>query len=312
MYRKTHKACAKVVLFGEYGALLGYKALVASIHRFAQCHFSSAPKLSFIGIANNNNIENSPIFNAVIKASHDLKINIAHGKYVIDTSDFFTSDNKKLGIGSSSAALVALCKSIIYHGKNHHSALIFALKANYYLSNGLGSGIDIIAAFAKGINKINTKNILDYKQISHKKAINFWSNIYIIYTNKEQTTNSFTKLFWQQKNIAKIKNILKNNHILYNKIFKNKCYKNDNLLIDIINRIDTNMYDMQNLCSFKFITDEHIKISGLAKKCFGAAKISGAGGGDISLAYIPKNNHNNFIKEINNHNYTIIKACINK
>ena len=198
---KTHKAYGKVVLFGEYGVLLGYKALVASIDRFALCSFKASSKMLFTGIAKNNVITNSFIFDAALKACADFKINIPCGEYIVDTSEFFTDDNKKLGIGSSSAALSALCKSIIYHGNNHHiTALTLALRVNFYLTNGFGSGIDIMAAFSYGINQINPKNIEKYHNISYKKSENFLSNIFIVYTGKQQSTNEFTKLFWQKNN----------------------------------------------------------------------------------------------------------------
>ena len=304
---KTHKAYGKVVLFGEYGVLLGYKALVASIDRFALCSFKASSKMLFTGIAKNNVITNSFIFDAALKACADFKINIPCGEYIVDTSEFFTDDNKKLGIGSSSAALSALCKSIIYHGNNHHiTALTLALRVNFYLTNGFGSGIDIMAAFSYGINQINPKNIEKYHNISYKKSENFLSNIFIVYTGKQQSTNEFTKLFWQ-KNNTQIKKILKTNYILYKNIFANKNYKKENIIIDIINRIDSNMNELQNICSFKIITQKHLEISEIAKNCQGAAKISGAGGGDISLTYIPKSYQERFIKLVNNIGCLLIK-----
>ncbi len=296
---KIYKACGKVVLFGEYGVLLGYKAYVASINRFATCKFTPANKLSFTGIQNGQKIVNQDLFEAVLKACQDLNIKITAGHYLLDTGDFFDERSQnKLGLGSSSAAISALCKAMT------NNNLKLSLLANSYFCKNFGSGLDIVAACSSGITSFKKNKNLIIKPIDKSLSKKIWSSLIIIYTNKPQSTKDFVKSFLSVNNTI-IKNLLKENEKLANNFFSQE-FNIDNF-ISIINRIDTNFINLSKLCKINMISKEHLQIASIAQDFLGAAKISGAGGGDISIACVKKPYRNGFIKAINNAGY----LCIN-
>jgi mevalonate kinase len=296
---KIYKACGKIVLFGEYGVLLGYKAYVASINRFAICTFTPDNKLSFMGIQNSQQIFNQDLFEAVLKACQDLNIKINVGHYLLDTSDFFDEKSQnKFGLGSSSAAISALCKAI------NNNNLKLSLLANSYFCKNLGSGLDIVAAYGSGITSFKKNKNLIIKPIDKSLSKKIWSSLIIVYTNKSQSTKDFVKNFLDTNN-SSIKKLLKENEKLANNFFLQE-FNIDNL-IDIINRIDTNFINISNLSKINMISQEHLQIATIAKDFFGTAKISGAGGGDISLVCIKKTHKKDFIKAITDAGYLYIK-----
>ena len=57
--------------------------------------------------------------------------------------------------------------------------------------------------------------------------------------------------------------------------------------VDALSRYGSLLSDATVAAGIDYMTDNHLKISSLATKFGGAAKPSGAGGGDIALAIIP-------------------------
>lgn len=75
----------------------------------------------------------------------------------IDTVDFFAGESgRKLGLGSSAAAMTALVGALCRLDPGHNDAAALAVKAHTALQHGLGSGVDIATSLYGGVIEFRT------------------------------------------------------------------------------------------------------------------------------------------------------------
>jgi len=127
---------AKVVLLGEYGVLEGGEALVAAVN--ARAVGSRVPDLDL----------GSPVV-AETRARALVQGGRYEGGVSIDTARFRRGKKNKLGIGSSSAT--ALCTAALVREAVDETSFQVALDGHRAASGGRGSGIDLRASYAGGV-----------------------------------------------------------------------------------------------------------------------------------------------------------------
>ncbi|MEM1024085.1 MAG: hypothetical protein AAGD10_06010 [Myxococcota bacterium] len=127
---------AKVVLLGEYSVLEGGQALVAAVNARA------------VGTRVRELDLGSPVV-AETRARALVQGGRYDGGIGIDTARFRRGKKTKLGIGSSSAT--ALCTAALVRGAVDETTLQIALDGHRAAAQGRGSGIDLRASFTGGV-----------------------------------------------------------------------------------------------------------------------------------------------------------------
>lgn len=141
-------APGKLVLLGEYAVLDGFPAIVAAVNRRATGQF--VPGRS----------PESPLVDIAVRQAKDAlgpnRSALPRGSVLVDTSAFFAPNGTKMGIGSSAAtAAVSVGAVLEMAGLSVTDSmdLIFnvALASHREAQGGLGSGADVAAAVYGGM-----------------------------------------------------------------------------------------------------------------------------------------------------------------
>ena len=163
MNRTTGRAPGKLVLTGDYIALLGAPALVLAVDRVACATLVSksaggwsvrsniTPPAQFHSLTALSDSVDQQLLKTLIEALPDTSKLPEHAELTLDTSTFYEGD-EKLGVGSSAAILVALAETI-----GHVTSYRFTTERLIHLHNSLhgknGSGLDIVAARMGGLTR---------------------------------------------------------------------------------------------------------------------------------------------------------------
>lgn len=178
----TTRAPGKLILLGEYAVLRGAPALVTAVGRYARVHFRqisqphiclSAPEIGVRNVLLEVNslgqvrfIQPQPpeIVRHTIFVRAALEVawqwyreqEVAFPAFELDisTSEFFTANGQKLGLGSSAAVTVAILAGLLKNlipgepksSPYVESLLLAALQAHQRAQGRMGSGVDIAAS----------------------------------------------------------------------------------------------------------------------------------------------------------------------
>lgn len=282
------QAPGKVMIAGEYSVLMGFPALVAAIDRVAICQFKEGPALNFFAKTSQefSLLQNSPLFLAVLTTFKKHRLEPRIGEYFLDTSEFFDATGQKIGLGSSAAAATALSRMILLQHEIEDQDLLFARahEAHRLFSGGVGSGADIAAAAYGGV-------LLYQQGIPSPRIINLnlatiWPKILVIHTGKAQSTAPFVEEFIHFKGA---KSLIDNFNTEQSKCVEELLANLDKLdvFIRVINQLFKLLDILGTSVGIDIVSKEHRLIASLAQSLGGAAKPSGAGGGDIAIACVP-------------------------
>lgn len=299
-------APGKAMLMGEYGVLFGGTALSMPTKRSAVCTFLKSPQLDFSALTSHlEHNRQHPLFMAVQRACSQQSITTPCGRYVLDTRDFYRG-SRKLGFGSSAAAIAALTKTIFFLEKIDNPQLLLhtALLAHKYFADGLGSGADIATSIAG--EPIWFKN---HGHTPHYEPARlfFIPDVIFIDTGRSQDTK------------VMVKHVIE--FALHHKTYIDSFQKHATRLSETlltasdIHEVISVIKDFYQLLDqlgqkayINIISDEHRTIHQLARHYEGAAKPSGSGGGDLALALIPKPHQQDFIDAVSNAGFSPILA----
>lgn len=297
----------KAMLMGEYGVLFGGMALVMPTKQSAVCTYYHGPHYEFSSITSSLEFDNHhPLFLAVKQACNQQSITAPWGSYALDTQGFYKG-TRKLGFGSSAAAIAALTKMIFFLQKIENADLLLrtALKAHQLFASGFGSGADVATSMVGKPILFKT-----HDHLPHYEPINlfFTQDLIFIDTGRSQDTKLMVKQVME----------FGTHHTL----FIDKFQKQATLLCqevlgaknteDVIRAIES-FYQLLDLLSARanmnIISDEHRTIHDIAEHYQGTAKPSGSGGGDLALALIPKTHRQDFIKAVDKAGFQLVSAC---
>ena len=333
----------KLIILGEYAVLEGAHALVAAINRYAKVEITNANsnyyelktdylpissikfkfdaqgKILFIPEMRVNQRDTIKFFIETCESS--LKFLQLYNKsitpctIVLDTSQFYNKvGDSKLGLGSSAALTVALFTALAkFAGFLVSKSVLFfnALKIHNRAQGGMGSGIDIAASVFGGV--------LDYKMSLEKKVLpknrQILEDIHIVPIWSGQSTS--TKHYLTQLNAFREKNQQSYKRIMHRliELANSGCYayktKNHTNFMHIITDYYGTLMHLGEESGLAIISHEHRSISKIVKDAGGVYKPSGAGGGDLGLAFCPsKQIVKNVRSAINKSKYRIIDLQI--
>lgn len=300
------KVPGKVMLGGEYSVLFGGIAIVAAIDRFATCSYTVGTSLDFKAITHGpEHNQHHPLFQAVIAACHHAKIEPAPGLYSLDTRPFYDG-TRKIGLGSSAAAVTALVKMIMMmqkHLPDQQALFLTALKAHALFSGGLGSGADVAACVYEGL--------ISFQQhqkhpivVPHKNAL--CDKLIFIDTKRAQNTRPFVQqvMSLAQQDPAYIDIFSTQSSFLCKRIIT--INNGLSLMIDSIEQLYSLLHDLGKKAGIDIISAEHRVIHDIARHHGGSAKPSGAGGGDIAMALVPQAHQEACINAITQAGFTVL------
>jgi phosphomevalonate kinase len=155
------RAPGKVVLWGEYAVLAGAPAAVMGVNRYAEVTLAPADTMTHCtsrglltpGVHKADlgfcGIPTSAMAEAVLRHWGHQQFP-RHFTLYSDTSAFFSSDSRKLGIGSS-AALCTATYAAFAALLDQASSAAEAIEIHRRFQNGKGSGLDVAAAWHGGV-----------------------------------------------------------------------------------------------------------------------------------------------------------------
>ena len=226
-------------------------------------------------------------------------------------SELSNSEKVSLGLGSSAAVVVGVIKALLkWHGIRSNKALLFKLAyLAHYRVQGSGSGVDIAAAVYGGLilyesvdlNRIlqeaNHENLYDeniYRIVNSK-----WSggdvtslklpdaiNCVVFWTGEKASTKDYIKRFNQmaEKDKKVIDTFLMRTHENV-KALEMACHNNDaSTFFEAIKSQRQTLLDLEQQLGLNLESEKHTFFSDALAQ-IGAAKFSGAGGGDCAIGF---------------------------
>ncbi len=283
----TIVVCGKAFLSGEYGVMAGYPALILPILT-CQCHLSwhyDSPEISTKGNWHPLDEKWQSLVQPWLTAQKRMQT------LWVDDSDFFDDNGNKLGLGSSSA--LAMCLAHYCHDQSEPSTqwqtIMLARKLHLSLQNGRGSGAEMPAiAYQKPCVARLTKEtgILVWRPLgSNQKNKLYWV---VIANLQPAPTSRFLQAYERarERENARLLTLTMALGELSNVIIH---HIEAGEMSDAVARIDDwddNLLRLSDVMGLPLISSEHRYLRQLCTRYHGgvALKVSGAGGGDISIA----------------------------
>ena len=330
----------KLFLTGEYAVLYSAPAIITGVDRFAIIELqpceekystftSFSPDINKMSFTVENQriklpadsfpVEKFTFFTAALETFYKFypevntldKISIS-----ADTRQFFTHGDNKFGFGSSAAVTVGLISGLYqyYFDKKLHPARLIkmAIESHRSAQKKSGSGGDIAVAALSGtilFRKNVNSHAVHYKKVSIPKGL----TIIPIFTGKSASTSDYLK---------KIENFSVGNGALFNELMaelKNvatisadQFVSGENeLFMESISQYFELLQKLGNAAGINIISKEHDEISGIVGDAGGVYKPSGAGGGDVGLAYFCDNfSFFDLKEELKNNGYEILDISL--
>jgi phosphomevalonate kinase len=196
-----------------------------------------------------------------------------------------------LGLGSSAAATVALTKMILAHNHSADRNLLWklSLESHRDFSGGIGSGADVAASvYGETIKYMLLKA---GPKITAIRPNAFLKDLIVIATPRAQDTRD------RVRKVMAIDGRILDDFIATS---RKHCLDVESARTEqeFIHAVDGLVFCLTALSAhakFSFASEEQIAISRLAHSLGGTAKPSGAGGGDVSIAYVPHDKRDRFI-----------------
>lgn len=290
-------APGKLMLAGEYSVLFGGKSLVAACNNYqAQARFEASREWAFFARTNGAYVSHAEhkLFLATKESARSLGIMPLLGTYYLDTYAFYNPQtNNKLGLGSSAAGVTALSKLFLAQQGIEDRSLLhkLALLAHKSFSKSIGSGADIAASVYEMLIEFhNDGSDPQVKPVS----LPWWPEFIWVDTLRPQNTRTFVgeilRLAQREPNF--IAQFIEQSNYFCSKLLECEPIENTILPLSSLYKLLENLSKISKL---DIISTEHRLIHELARSLGGTAKPSGAGGGDLSIAWVPADARENFL-----------------
>lgn len=276
-------APGKLVLSGEYAVLLGAAALVTTVDRLATCFLKeqsegnwcvrAEPLSESLSFISDSPPENDSILSRLITTMWQKKPDIAHARLLLDTIPFYRN-GEKLGMGSSAAIVVAA--SLVFDQLMSKTSSFEELaKTHNQLQRSRGSGLDIAACMEGGTIAFRSHT---FSTVSLDPGLKFS----FIATQKSASTSTMVEKFreWEKRGDSG----LSREWVEVADRVVDRCNDSVEFLeelgvfVKLLKRVDEES-------GLGIFSDEHLEISRIANQRGVVYKPSGAGGGDMGVAF---------------------------
>ncbi len=278
MKRIDASAPGKLMVSGEYAVLDGAVAIVASADVRVQVRWVDQEAAL-------------PPEAAATRELAERELGAVRGWLTLDASDLRKA-GKKLGLGSSAAASAAVAGAILAtHGHNlantevQQRAFKLALAGHKAIAPE-GSGADVAAASLGGFVRFR----LSGKDVEAAR-VEFPTQVQsrVVWTGKEARTSEFVRAVRAYEardgqGFAKLRGELQDQALRFaNAIQASQIAE----IIAATAAYGQAMGSLGRAAGVPIVTEELAHIAALAGEHAGAAKPSGAGGGDVAIAFFP-------------------------
>lgn len=255
----------KLMLLGEYAVLEDAPALVAAVNRRAE------------GRRFNTGRSESPVVRAV-RAAVEADQGPKRFGIDIDTRGFRDAANTKLGIGSSAATAVAA--AALFSGAGDERTFGFALEGHRASAGGKGSGVDVAACFHGGVISTRVQPAPVRPLATRVSGL----QMCVLGTGEAASTSEFVSRCRSSDRWAhwcKVLTALAEEGI--------EAYGSGDRLrfLSAVARYGRAMKGLGTDAGVPVVTDRLEAVAKTAAALGGAAKPSGAGGGDVAVAWLP-------------------------
>ena len=316
------KAPGKMILIGEYAVLYCAKSLVCAMDCFASVSLTTSDTNLFEITAPSLSIKNQPFsidINAqlqfeepsdieTMKKLHFFKIVFEESdkliqsknrvlrpvKIEIDTNGFYSVDRRnKYGFGSSAAMTVALIKALLsstdlLSNFNTHDFFQLAFRIHHKAQGDLGSGIDVAASVFGNVLTYQLRED-DGILTGYGQPVDRWDDLFIIpiwaghSTSTRQMVRSVDAL--KESSPQVFDNIMNALIECSEKGCTSYVQKDKVTFFNSIREFNRILSDLGDKSNTPILSDAHRKLIDLISETNGVYKPSGAGGGDIGVAF---------------------------
>lgn len=273
-------APGKLMVSGEYAVLDGAVAVVASVNVRVYARWLDGADATL------------PPEAAETRKLAEQALGALEGTLAIDASDLRKA-GKKLGLGSSAAASAAVAGALLAsHGHDlaepavQRRALTLALAGHKAIAPE-GSGADVAAAALGGFVRFRVEggSLAEAERIEFPEAI----QARVVWTGKEARTSEFVRAVREyEARDARGFGLVRDNLRDLAARFADAIARGDvREIIATAGSYGLSMGQLGVAAGVPIVTSELAQIARLASEHGGAAKPSGAGGGDVAIALFP-------------------------
>ncbi len=302
------KVPGKLILMGEYAVLEpGEKGIVMAVDRYLTVHMTDAPTFSVAS-------EPSPFIREGIQAVKEylngVKLSIPHVSIRLESGLDDPDTGISYGLGSSAAVTVGIVRGLLVAANDDEPdpMLVFKLAVIAHLrAQGNGSGADIAACAYGGVILYESidGNWLSQQLINGKNAYELameeWSHgnvseltlpeelgVLVGWTGAKASSRIFINHFEHCPDRSGIYNFVEKTRGSV-EAFVDGCKKLDSgLILDAVKRQRFHLKKLATTIGAELETEELTALCD-AFETIGAAKFSGAGGGDCAIGFYMQN-----------------------
>lgn len=278
--RRAASAPGKLMIAGEYAVLDGATAIVAAV--------SARVTVRWVEQAER---ELPPEAAATRKLAEDA-LGVLAGELALDASDLRRA-GLKLGLGSSAAASAAVAGALLAsHGQDLRVASVVRRAFELALAGHKaiapeGSGADVAAAALGGFVRFR----LEQGKLAEAEPVRFPSALVarVVWTGKEARTSEFVRAVraFEARDERGFR-LLRDDLSDQASRFADAVAREDvREVIAAAGAYGLGMGQLGRSAGVPIVTPELAQIARLASEHGGAAKPSGAGGGDVAIAFFP-------------------------
>jgi phosphomevalonate kinase len=276
-------APGKLVLLGEYAVLDGFPAIVAAVNRRASGQFvpGHAPESELVDVAVRNAAD----------ALGPNRAALPSGSVLVDTSAF-SLEGTKLGIGSSAATAAVTVGAVLEMAGlavSESTDLVFgvALAAHRAAQGGLGSGADVAAAVYGGMLHYTrpTSGPAGIRRLPPLVGV----EMVVFSTGTPSSTVDCLQAVaaFAQASPETHRQLLPQIAEAVGRFERGLFARDTPEIIAAVGEAHQGMERLGQAAGVPIVTPVLARAALLAAEAGGAAKPSGAGGGDVGIAFLP-------------------------
>lgn len=276
-------APGKVFLVGEYGVLEGGSAVLTAVTCNAVAQYIPGLEPA------------SPVVDEAVRRAREALGELAHalpaGSVLVDTGQFRRGENK-IGVGSSAATAVASVGAVFeYCGRAvaDHKAQVFEVadEAHRAAQGGVGSGGDVAVATYGGLLHFQRPKDTPVLREALPKPDDL--TIVVFYSGHPASTVQMVRSVMALKDETPplYKWLMDELKTLGGRFVSALSVGNVPSVIATTNAYHETLLELGNSARLNIVTPAFEEAAKLARSLGGAAKPSGAGGGDLGVALFP-------------------------
>ncbi len=283
---RTARAPGKLVIIGEYAVLAGHAAVVAAVDVYATATRGPGAGIAF----DDGGLLRACLDEAIDGALIDV---LPDDTIAVDTVDFKDAQGRKYGLGSSAAVCVAFLRVLLpdldddgLHG--------LAQRAHRRFQHGKGSGIDVAASVYGGL--VHFRRCSDVADDVWGSALpmrlsDAGVGALVVWSGHSQDTRDFVSkcqnAWMTSSTAAETAAAIAGIAEATTTFLQALAASDQGRLLASISTARLHMGDLGLVAGADIVSAPHRAIAVIAASHGGSAKPSGAGGGDIALAFAP-------------------------